>query len=100
MGYVNNRAISSLVGTGSTIEWYKLYLIGLLMDMWQDFMREEIRRLVFDYSRQSGKTCRESWHVLYDAYVERGGTLPDAKNKLKAFDVTALEAVLTVAKTI
>lgn len=70
------------------------------MDIWQDFTRYEIRQLVFDYARRSGKRHREAWHDLYDAYVKQGGTVPDAKNKLKAFDGTALEGLLTVAKTI
>ena len=42
---------------------------------------------------------RSAWHRLYDAYIDQGGTVPDAKNKLQTFDGTALERLLTVAKT-
>ncbi len=70
------------------------------MDIWSDFTRNEIRQLISGHARRSGTPHREVWHLLYDAYAEQGGTVPEAKNKLQAFDCTALERLLKVAKTL
>lgn len=70
------------------------------MNIWQDFMRDEIRQLVNGYARRNGMPHREAWHVLYDRYADQGGVVPTTKNKLQAFEEPALERLLTVAKTI
>jgi hypothetical protein len=69
------------------------------MNVWQEFLRAEVRERVNAYAKRSGTDHRAAWHHLYDAYIEQGGTVPDAKNKLQTFDGTALERLLTVAKT-
>ena len=70
------------------------------MDDWQEFMRSEVRQLVNAYAKRNGTDHRTAWHHLYDAYAGQVGTVPEAKNKLQAFEGPALERLLTVAKTI
>jgi len=70
------------------------------MNAWQEFLRGEVRQRVNAYAKRSGIDHRTAWHHLYDVYQEQGGTVPDAKSKLQAFEGMALELLLTVAKTI
>jgi hypothetical protein len=70
------------------------------MDEWQEFMRGEVRLLVNAYAKRNGTDHRTAWHHLYDLFTEQGGTVPDAKNKLQAFEGPALDLLLTLARTI
>lgn len=69
------------------------------MNVWQEFLRDEVRQRVNAYAKRSGTDHRTAWHHLYDSYTDQGGTVPDSKNKLQSFEGTALERLLTVAKT-
>ena len=70
------------------------------MNVWQEFLRGEVRQHVNAYAKRSGTDHRTAWHRLYDAYTDQGGTVPDAKNKLQTFDGSALERLLTVAESL
>jgi hypothetical protein len=69
------------------------------MNVWQEFLRAEVRERVNAYTKRSGANHGTAWHHLYDAYKDQGRTVPDVKNKLQSSDGTALERLLTVAKT-
>ena len=70
------------------------------MNAWDEFLRAEVRQRVNAYAKRSGTDHRSAWHHLYNAYTDQGGSVPDAKNKLQAFDQTALEKLLTVAEAL
>lgn len=70
------------------------------MEPWNEFVREQIRHQVNAYAKSNDTDHRTAWHHLYGMYADQGGVIPDAKNKLQAFEGPALERLLAVAKTI